>query len=159
MDVPALLGQSAQRLSGRLHGIQQTFQEKSDSPSTWLWFVLVLAGAVVLLFTAGILQELQRRRKAPPARKPHVLFRSVVKRLRLSWTQRRLLQAIAGEVRLKHPMGMLLSPGLLSRHAHRWAAGKPLRARVMGLRKVDVLCRKLFGVPLPSEPKTPARGA
>jgi hypothetical protein len=108
-------------LSDAQRGVRDRFQEGGSVAVV----LLVLLALVVVVF--GVYCLTLRQDKADLAVQradPQKLFRDLLHRLDLAPSQRRLLGAVAKDLRLEQPSVILLSPVLFDRYVRKWQTGR-----------------------------------
>lgn len=146
----AVLG-SIRNSPERIESFRRAFQQQpsQDLPAVLSIFAIV-AAACVGIFLLDRIARVSRRPRAP--RREDYLAR-VAGTLGLRWREVRDLRWIARHAGISQPCALVLSPTGLAT-ALNVALGKqdnpPLR------RRVDTLCRALFGVPLPQTAAAPS---
>ena len=113
----ALIG--ANELTETQRSVAEHFREGGSFLSIML--VLAVTAAIVVL-AYGLTRRQQRRGCRASQGDPRQLYQHLLKKLDLTTAGRRLLGAIANDLRLKHPTAMLLSPTLFDRYVEQWRA-------------------------------------
>ena len=112
-----LLGQA-----GTLSETQQAVREQFQHGGSVGAVILVAFGLLfVVVATHGLTQLLKKNRGARRD-DPERLFHDVLRKMRVPEPQRRLLDALAREVRLAQPATMLVSEAVFERCVRRWRA-------------------------------------
>lgn len=140
----ALLAETPQQLSNRnqqfLNGLKQ-YVDTSYDPQSAMYFWGAAALIVILLVIIARYFTRRENRVAEP-RVDHLVL--AVDLLGLSEDDRRDLQGLAREAKVREPAALLLSPQAL---AHAVASAPPNPARTHRLAE---LSRRMFGEPLPN---------
>ena len=113
----------------RLPDFYQAVRAQFNKGGTLGSMLIVLAGLIALVLLVYFLNRLEQ--KATTHTEPsdaQRLFRDLLARLGLTESQRRLLDAVARDLRLKNPTVLLLSERLFDRHVEEWAASQKARA-------------------------------
>ena len=101
--------------------IQRSVAEHFREGGSFLSVMFVLAGTAAMVVLAYGLTRRQQQRATQGSRgDPRQLYQHLLDKLDLTAAGRRLLRAIASDLRLKHPTALLLSPTLFDRHVEQW---------------------------------------
>lgn len=106
-----------------VQSMQDYLISQRDLIGHFQWSMLVVVALIALLIW---LSRYQRRRTVAVVStdKPEQIFDDLLKKLNLDAADRNLLQQLASEARLRHPVMCLLSPGLLEWGRNVWLAEK-----------------------------------
>ena len=126
------------------NGVQQHFT-RGGSLAGPLYAILAMAALAVLLwFVHQVQQQTWTDRTIDDSKK---LFRSIVRRLKLTVPQRDLLYRMTRDLPIEHPTLLLISPRAFADYTDRWTA-KMRRAEANSdvHAEIDSICRTLFDV-------------
>jgi hypothetical protein len=79
---------------------------------------MTIGGLIGLLYIVHRLQ--QRKHSTGPVVNPQKLFRTIVRKIGLNVLQRDLLLRVARDLRLQHPVTLLLAPEVFQYHIRKW---------------------------------------
>lgn len=128
--------------AGKLSAMRQGFERSATEDNTTAIGVLLIA--VGLCGLLGILSQILQRRQT--GRSVDYLGRTA-RVVGLSRRELRMLRKVAKAARLRQPAAMLLSPANL---AHGVALALPPQGKPRLRQRMDGICRRIFGQPLPA---------
>lgn len=139
---PGILMATGDSLSGALRSVNQHFQ----AGGSFFWSMVVLVGTVGLVYLTYVVSvRLRRDRSVPTKHTPRPLFQVLMQQLELTDPQRRLLDSVAVDLHLPHPLVLLLSVKLFDSRLDEWHDMQRQLGRVCGDRfVVEKLRKKLF---------------
>ncbi len=112
-----LLGQA-----GALSETQQAVREQFQHGGSVGAVILVAFGVLFVVVIVHSLTRVLKKNRGAQRDDPERLFRDVLRKMRVPEPQRRLLDALAREVRLVQPATMLVSEAVFERCVRRWQA-------------------------------------
>jgi hypothetical protein len=120
----------AQRNSGRVRGIRDSFGSSSSEDELANTVLLLMSAAVALLLAYAWLQS---RRSSRPGHSAMKLFEESLRSLGLSGEEKFVLERMARELHLRQPAQLLMDASMFDRLADKMVArsSKPRRAHLV----------------------------
>ena len=101
--------------------LQRHFAKDAWDTQSWTGFIAVAAAiAIFVVILHFILYYQKRVEQTPQLRRPDKLFREVTRLLGLTSQHRAVLSRIAGDLKMRSPTSMLLSPASFSAASQQW---------------------------------------
>lgn len=126
----------------RFLGIRNRFAGGGSTLNFVLAVLGIIAAVVLLRLIQRFVQHLRRRELNHPGK----LFREALGQLPLAVRQRDLLRRMARDLRLAHPVHLVLSPQLFQQLGNRWMVATK-RATPEVRRELNALAAALFASP------------
>ena len=120
----------AQRHTGRVQGIRESFGSSGSDGDLGNTVLLLVSAAVALILAYAWLQSRRSSRPAHSAMKP---FRASTRSLGLSGEEKFVLERMVRELHLRQPAQLLLDASMFDQSADKMVAraSKPRRARLV----------------------------
>lgn len=135
--------------SDRLEAMRRGFTSKSESGSgVWTGMLVVVIIGVITIIGLLILNRIQGGKEARHKSSAANLFREVLGELSFGLHDRALLRRVVKELRLAHPVAILLTPKLFSEAAYAYLSAKEGKAGA-DMQRLGTICQQLFGQPMP----------
>ena len=110
--------------TGDLSEVQQAVRDHLQEGGTPASVVLVLSVLIGIVLLTVVLSKYAGYLELPAKQnQPHLFFQQLLKKLDMTTLQRRWLERMVGDLQLKQPATILLSPALFDRTVCEWQRG------------------------------------